>query len=170
MTKNLVMIGMPGAGKSTTGVLIAKELGLGFVDVDLVIQEQEGALLQQIIDRVGLEEFLKTEEQAVLGLELSGYVIAPGGSVVYSRPAVEHLKQRGLFIYLEASFAEIERRINNIASRGIVFGQGRGLSDIYKERTVLYEKYADITIHCTDLGIEEVEQQVVKAVQKRLRI
>ena len=170
MTENLVMIGMPGAGKSTTGVLIAKELGLSFVDVDLVIQEKEGALLQQIIDRVGLDKFLKIEEEAVLGLDLHGCVIAPGGSVVYSRAAVEHLKQRGLFVYLEASFAEIERRINNIASRGIVFGPGKGLSDIYKERTVLYEKYADVTIHCTGLDIEEVEQQVIKAVKKRLNL
>lgn len=164
-SKNLVLIGMPGAGKSTTGVLIAKELGLSFVDVDLVIQEKEEALLQQIIDRVGLEEFLKIEERAVLGLNLEGYVIATGGSVIYSKAAIDHLKKMGPLVYLKVSFEEIARRIDNIASRGIVFGDGKGLSDIYEERKVLYEKNADIVIDSTALDIEEVEQEVVKAVQ-----
>ena len=158
---------MPGAGKSTTGVIIAKELGLAFVDVDLIIQEREGALLQEIIDRVGLEQFLKIEENAVLSLDLEGSVISTGGSVIYSSAAISHLKKKGLLIYLEVSYEEIARRISNIASRGIVFGEGKGLRDIYGERSVLYEEKADLIINCTGLTIEEVEQQVIRAVQNR---
>ncbi len=161
--ENLVLVGMPGAGKSTTGVLIAKELGFSFVDTDLIIQERENALLQEIIERVGLEKFLQIEESVILSLNVEGAVISTGGSVIYSQPAVTHLKKKGLLIYLEVSYEEIERRISNIASRGIVFGKGKGLRDIYAERTVLYEKNADLVINCTDLTIEEVEQEVIRA-------
>ncbi len=159
---NLVLIGMPGAGKSTTGVLIAKELGKNFVDVDLLIQERESALLQEIIDRVGFDEFLVIEESVLLDLDVDHTVIAPGGSVIYSGKAVDHLKKRGLLVYLKLGYGEIERRISNITSRGIVFGEGKGLPDLYEERTVLYEKYANLTIDCSGLSIEEVTQEVIK--------
>ncbi len=158
---NLVLIGMPGAGKSTTGVLIAKELGKTFVDVDLLIQEREDALLQEIIDRVGFDEFLVIEESVLLDLDVDNAVIAPGGSIIYSEKAVDHLKQNGLFVYLKLDYGEIERRISNIASRGIVFGEGKGLIDLYEERTVLYEKYADLTIDCFGLSIEDVTQEII---------
>jgi len=160
--KNLVLIGMPGAGKSTTGVLIAKELGKTFIDVDLLIQERENALLQEIIDRVGFEEFLVIEESVLLRLDIDNSVIAPGGSIVYSEKAVNHLKKKGCFVYLKLDYVEIEQRINNIASRGIVFGKGKGLVDLYEERTVLYEKYADLVIDCSGLSIEEVTQEIVR--------
>jgi len=159
---NLVLIGMPGAGKSTTGVLIAKELGKTFIDADLIIQERENALLQEIIDRVGFEEFLEIEENVLLDLDTNNSVIAPGGSVIYSEKAVDHLKKKGLFVYLKLDYDEIERRLNNIASRGIVFGEGKGLIDLYEERTVLYEKYADLIIECSGLSIEEVTQEIVR--------
>jgi len=160
---NLVLIGMPGAGKSTTGVLIAKELGKTFVDVDLLIQERESALLQEIIDRVGFDEFLVIEESVLLDLDVDNAVIAPGGSVIYSEKAVEHLKKSGLLVYLKLDYGEIERRISNIASRGIVFGAGKGLPELYEERTVLYEKYADLVIECSGLSIEDVTQEIVRS-------
>ncbi len=159
---NLVLIGMPGAGKSTTGVLIAKELGKTFIDADLIIQERESALLQEIIDRVGFEEFLVIEESVLLNLNTVNSVIAPGGSVVYSEKAVNHLKKKSLFVYLKLDYDEIERRLNNIESRGIVFGEGKGLIDLYEERTVLYEKYADLIIECSGLTIEGVTQEIVR--------
>jgi len=159
---NLVLIGMPGAGKSTTGVLIAKELGKTFIDADLIIQERENALLQEIIDRVGFEEFLVIEESVLLDLDTDNSVIAPGGSVIYSEKAVDHLKKKSLFVYLKVDYDEIKRRLNNIASRGIVFGEGKGLIDLYEERTVLYEKYADLVIECSDLSIEEVTKEIVR--------
>ena len=160
---NLVLIGMPGAGKSTTGVLIAKELGKNFIDVDLLIQEREEALLQEIIDRVGFNEFLVIEERVLLNLDVDNAVIAPGGSVIYSEKAVEHLKKSGLLVYLKLDYGEIERRISNIASRGIVFGAGKGLPELYEERTVLYEKYADLVIECSGLSIEDVTQEIVRS-------
>jgi len=159
---NLVLIGMPGAGKSTTGVLIAKELGKTFIDADLIIQERENALLQEIIDRVGFEEFLVIEESVLLDLDTDNSVIAPGGSVIYSEKAVDHLKKKSLFVYLKVDYDEIKRRLNNIASRGIVFGEGKGLIDLYEERTVLYEKYADLVIECSGLSIEKVTQEIVR--------
>ena len=160
---NLVLIGMPGAGKSTTGVLIAKELVKNFIDVDLLIQEREEALLQEIIDRVGFDEFLVIEESVLLDLDVDNAVIAPGGSVIYSEKAVEHLKKSGLLVYLKLDYGEIERRISNIASRGIVFGAGKGLPELYEERTVLYEKYADLVIECSGLSIEDVTQEIVRS-------
>ncbi len=160
---NLVLIGMPGAGKSTTGVLIAKELGKTFVDVDLLIQERKSALLQEIINRVGFDEFLVIEESVLLDLDVDNAVIAPGGSVIYSEKAVEHLKKSGLLVYLKLDYGEIERRISNIASRGIVFGAGKGLPELYEERTVLYEKYADLVIECSGLSIEDVTQEIVRS-------
>lgn len=159
---NLVLIGMPGAGKSTTGVLVAKELGKTFIDVDLLIQERENALLQEIIDRVGFDDFLVIEESVLLELNPENAIIAPGGSIIYSEKAVDHLKQKGLFVYLKLDYDEIERRIYNISSRGIVFGEGKGLFDLYEERIVLYEKYADLIIECSGLSIEEVTQEIIR--------
>lgn len=154
--KNIVLIGMPGAGKSTIGVLLAKTLGMPFVDTDLVIQQREKRLLQQIIDRDGLKTFLALEEEAVLALELKGCIVATGGSVIYSARAVEHLKKDGVLVYLELALDEIERRIRNISSRGIAMGRGQGLGELYRERVPLYEKYADVTVDCSGRHIEEI--------------
>ncbi len=162
---NLILIGMPGAGKSTIGAIIAGELGKTFIDVDLLIQERENAFLQEIIDRVGLDQFLVIEESVVLDLCAENAVIAPGGSVIYSAKATKHLKEEGRLIYLKLDYGEIERRISNIDSRGIVFGEGKDLRDLYDERTLLYEKYADLTIDCSGLSIEEATQMIVNKVK-----
>lgn len=161
MNENIVLIGMPGAGKSTVGVVLAKTLGLSFVDSDLVLQEREGKLLQDIINEEGMAVFLDCEEKAVCSIEGTGMVIATGGSVIYSNEGMRHLKGLGKIVYLKASFEEIEKRITNITTRGIAIRDGATLKDVYDERCGLYEKYQDVTI---DSGVL-VEETVAAIVQ-----
>jgi shikimate kinase len=151
---NIVIIGMPGAGKSTMGVILAKTLGMKFIDTDIAIQEQTGRLLQDIIDRDGPDAFQKTEEKTILSLHCHNTVIATGGSVVFSGKAMEHLKSDGFVIYLEISFEDMVRRLNNITTRGIVLVAGQSLREMYDQRLPLYETYADITIDCSDDDFE----------------
>jgi shikimate kinase len=158
---DIVLIGMPGAGKSTVGVLLAKTLGMSFIDTDLLIQEKEGRLLQEIIDGDGIKKFLKIEENVVLQVDAENSVIATGGSVIYSKNVINHLKERGKLIYLKLGYDEIERRISNMSSRGIAIGKDQKLIDLYNERIVWYEKYADIIIDCSDVTIEDVVQKIV---------
>lgn len=160
--KNIILIGMPSAGKSTIGVILAKTLGLSFVDSDIVIQENTGRLLQEIINEDGIQEFLKVEESNILSLQYENTLIATGGSVVYSPAAMNHLRKLGKVIYLKVSYAEILRRIDNISTRGIVLAEGQSLEDMYKERVSLYEQYADITVDCDSLDIEEILGNLVE--------
>ena len=146
---NIVIIGMPGAGKSTLGVILAKTLGRTFIDTDIVAQEMSGRLLQEIIDEEGTAAFLKTEEKTILSLHCRHAVIATGGSVVFSGKAMAHLKQDAVVIYLKISFEEMVRRLGTITTRGIVLDAGQSLRDMYIQRVPLYEKYADITIDCS---------------------
>jgi shikimate kinase len=159
--KNLVLIGMPGAGKSTLGVILAKTLGRNFTDTDIVAQENTGRLLQEIIDEEGTGVFLKTEEKTILSLHCHNAVIATGGSVVFSEKAMDHLKKDGIVIYLDISFEEMVHRLNNITTRGIVLVAGQSLLDMYDQRVLLYEKYADITIDCSDGDFEHCIRNVM---------
>ncbi|MFA6364692.1 shikimate kinase [Methanoregula sp.] len=159
--KNIILIGMPGAGKSTVGVILAKTLGRTFTDTDLVIQENSGRLLQVIIDTEGPDAFLKIEEKTILSLHGHNSVIATGGSVVFSEKAMEYLKA-GVVIYLKISFEEMVKRLNNITTRGIVLFSGESLRDMYDERVPLYEKYADITIDCSDDPFEKIVGKVIE--------
>lgn len=159
---NIILIGMPGAGKSTVGVILAKTLGYSFIDTDIVIQEREKRLLQDIIDNEGIEEFLKIEEEAILGLQTVNSVIATGGSAVYGNKAMECLSRLGKIVYLELGYEEIERRINNITTRGIAMKQGTSLKALYKERTMLYERYANETVDCREKSVEEVVGEILK--------
>lgn len=162
---NITLIGMPGSGKSTIGVLLAKRLGLDFLDADILIQTQQGAQLQDVLDSLGLEGFLDLEGETLAGLDCRGTVIAPGGSCVCRENAMEQLKRLGKVIYIKLPFEEIEPRITNLDRRGIAFRPGETLRDIYEARTPLYERYADITVETHGLTLE----QSAAAVEKLLR-
>jgi shikimate kinase len=159
--KNIILIGMPGAGKSTVGVILAKTLGRNFIDTDIAIQEHAGRLLQEIIDTEGPDAFLKIEEKTILSRHFHNSVIATGGSVVFSGKAMEYLKKEGVVIYLKISFEEMVKRLNNITTRGIVLIAGQSLLDMYHQRIPLYEKYADITIDCSEGEFEGIVGRVV---------
>ncbi|MCD7773988.1 MAG: shikimate kinase [Clostridiales bacterium] len=168
--RNIILIGMPGAGKSTLGVLLAKALGMSFTDTDLLIQQREQRLLQDIINGEGIDNFLKIEERVLLSLDTDGIentIIATGGSAVYSERAMKAFKNKSLIVYLHVDYSEIEKRITDIKTRGIVLKSGNSLSDTYKERLPLYEKYADITIDCTNKSIEESIEQIIAQLSKR---
>jgi len=163
---NIVLIGMSGAGKSTLGVLLAKALGMDFVDTDIVIQQHQGRLLQDIIDNNGIEEFMKIEERIISDLKLKNCIIATGGSVIYSEKAMKFLKQDGQIFYLHVPYEEIKKRLINITTRGIVIKEGNNLKDVYEERVPLYIKYSDKTLDCSNKDIEncisEIKEQILE--------
>lgn len=160
------MIGMPSSGKSTAGVLLAKQIGYGFIDCDLLIQNEQKALLCDIIEREGVEGFLSIEERVNSELWAERCVVATGGSVVYGKRAMEHLKKMGKIVYLRLSTGEVERRIPSLERRGVVMrGKISTISQLYEERAPLYEKYADITVECDGQTIDETVAAIVKAVK-----
>ena len=163
--KNIVLIGMPGSGKSTLGVLLAKALGLGFLDTDIVIQQREGRMLQDIIDRDGTDAFLLCEERAICSVEPHGCVVATGGSAVYSAKAMEHLGRTGLVVYLRTPYEEISRRLRDISTRGVVLKNGATLRQTYYERAPLYEKYAHLAVDCSEESLETTLNEMVKKIR-----
>lgn len=156
--KNVVLIGMPGVGKSTIGVILAKQLGLQFVDADLVIQQQEGRLLHEIISQEGIDGFLAIENRVNAQIQAQGAVISTGGSVVYGADAMRHLKEIGTVVYLRLPYQALRLRLKNLKDRGVVLREGQTLRDLYEERTPLYEKYADLTIDEVGLDIEQTRE------------
>jgi shikimate kinase len=152
--KNIVLIGMPSAGKSTVGVVVAKNLGMSFVDTDVLLQTMQGRLLQDIINEDGIENFLKIEENTIISLDCKNTVIATGGSAIYSEQAMNHLKQNGIVIYLDIDLEVVNKRLNNIKTRGVVLGPSQTLEQVYATRKPLYERYADITIDCSKYSID----------------
>ncbi len=161
----IVLIGMPGSGKSTVGVLLAKALGYDFTDVDLLIQRREGALLQDIINTRGTDAFLQAEEEAVLSLHCSRTVVAPGGSAVLRERAARHLKSLGTVLYLKVSLEELLARIHNMDSRGIAMEPGQTLADVLAYREPVYERYADLTVHCDGKTLAQTVQEVLSLVR-----
>lgn len=158
---NIVLIGMPGVGKSTVGVLLAKALGFSFVDTDLIIQRNTGRLLQDIIDNDGLDAFCADEEQAICSVgDERGAVIATGGSAVYSQKAMLHLKKHGIVYYLSLPVEELIGRISNITTRGIAKRPEETVEDVFRRRAKLYEEYADITIDCRGSSAEELVAEI----------
>ena len=160
---NIILIGMPGVGKSTSGVLLAKLLGFNFIDSDLCIQSRERKLLKDIIAEKGVEGFLKIENEVLSGIEINGAVIATGGSAVYGAEAMAHFKGMGTVVYLKLPYEELSARLSDIKGRGVVLKDGQTFEDLYRERTVLYEKYADITVDEHGLSIEETVTRVMEA-------
>lgn len=159
---NIVLIGMPGAGKSTMGVVLAKVMGYQFVDADLLIQEEEKRLLKDIIIEEGLQGFLDIEERVNKEIEAVKTVISTGGSVIYGAKAMEHLRDIGFVVYLQLSYETISKRLGNIKQRGVALKKGQSLYDLYLERCPLYEQYAHLTINCENLDIEAVVEEIVE--------
>ncbi len=160
--KNVVLIGMPGVGKSSVGVVLAKILGYRFVDSDLLIQEQEGKLLYEIIDEQGIEGFIEVENRVNASIDCERCIIATGGSAVYGEKAMEHLGEIGTILYLKAEYEDLKRRLGNLHGRGVVMKEGQSLLDLYNERAPLYEKYADIVVDET--GCKAVSDTISKII------
>lgn len=164
---NIILIGMPGAGKSTVGVVLAKVLGYQFIDSDLVIQEKENRLLKDIIEEEGLEGFINIENKVNRELIASHSVIATGGSVIYGKEAMEHLRDIGTVIYIKLSYQTLDNRLGNIKQRGVVLKEGQNLFGLYNERCPLYEKYAHVTVDAEGMDVEEVVQQMVQIMKDK---
>ena len=164
IANNLALIGMPGAGKSTLGVLLAKRTARSFLDTDLLIQSAEDAPLQEIIDKRGVDSFRRVEERIVLELDCSGSVIATGGSVVYSEAAMEHLGRLGRRIYLDVPLAELDRRLGDLDKRGVIRSTGQDLAGLLAERRPLYERWADIRVDCGGLEHDGVVDRLIRAI------
>lgn len=158
--KNIVLIGMPGAGKSTVGVVLAKHAGFKFVDSDLVIQEQTGMLLHEIITKEGDDGFRQVENRINASLQVKHSVIATGGSVVYGREAMKHLREIGTVVYLKLSCEAIEERLGDLKERGVTLREGQTLRQLYDERIPLYERYADVTVECEGKTIREIVAEI----------
>lgn len=163
--KNIVLTGMPGSGKSTVGVILAKAANYAFVDTDLLIQQDTGRLLQDIIDKDGIEAFMKTEEDAIYNAQCTESVISTGGSAVYSEKAMNKLKEDGVCVFLDVPVEELKRRIQNMSSRGIVLNGT--FEETYNERMPLYKKYADITVDCNGIEIEETVMRIIKGLKEK---
>jgi shikimate kinase len=165
---NLILIGMPGAGKSTVGVILAKRLGFNFIDSDLLIQSGEKKRLQQVIDSEGIARFRQIEERVLLELHCSRTVIATGGSAIYSRQGMRALQQTGLLIYQQVNLERLQQRIADMGQRGLVMAAGQNFEQLYRERTPLYEKHSELTIPCSELSAEEVAARIETEVTRRV--
>ena len=157
----IVLIGMPGVGKSTIGVILAKELGYSFIDSDLLIQQREGRRLRTIIEEEGVEGFLAIENQVNAEIQAEHAVIATGGSAVYGKEAMEHFRSLGTILYLKLPCRQLKERLHNLRGRGVVLKEGQTLEDLYRERTVLYEQYADAVIEEEGRDIEGTLKEIL---------
>lgn len=162
---NIVLIGMPGSGKSTAGVVLAKILGYKFLDCDLLIQEKTGKLLHEIITEKGNDGFLEIENKINSEIDVHKTIISPGGSVIYGREAMEHLSSIGNIVYLKLSYETLKKRLSNLKDRGVVLKTGQTLLDLYDERSLLYEKYAEITIDEAGLSVEDTVAKIITALR-----
>lgn len=157
---NIILIGMPGAGKSTVGIVLAKVLGYHFLDSDLVIQEEEKRLLSDIIHQDGIDAFVDIENRVNASIDVDDTIIATGGSVVYGKEAMEHLQSIGTVVYIKLSHKALVNRLGNLKQRGVVLKDGQNLESLYQERCPLYEKYADVIVEAENMEIREVVQMI----------
>ena len=160
---NIILIGMPGAGKSTIGVVLAKVLGYQFIDTDLIIQKEEGKLLWQIIEEKGVEEFINIEDRINSNIQVTKSVIAPGGSAIFGENAMKHFQEIGTVVYLDVDYPILKKRVGNFERRGVILRHGNSFRDIYNERLPYYEKYAQLTISETNLNISQTVSAIVEA-------
>ena len=165
MKNNIVLIGMPGVGKSTVGVILAKVLGYQFVDADLLIQKSEGKLLKDIIAEKGTDGFIEVENRVNASIQAENTIIATGGSVIYGKEAMAHLKEIGTVVYLHVPFATLEKRLADIKGRGVVLKEGQTLETLFEERSKLYEQYADIEVSEEGLDVEQTVEKLVEALE-----
>ena len=165
MTDNIILIGMPGAGKSTVGVVLAKVLGYDFIDSDLLIQAETGKRLFEIINASGIDGLLKVENEVNSRIETHRTVIATGGSVIYGEEAMAHLKSIGTVVYIQVPYAELEKRLGNLKKRGVLLKEGQTLKSLYEERVPLYEKYADIVVDEEGKDLEASLQALLETLQ-----
>lgn len=164
MKDNIVLIGMPGAGKSTVGVVLAKAKGYQFIDSDILIQEKHGKLLQELISEYGISGFRSIENDVNKSIQVQKSVIATGGSAIYCAEAMEHLSKMGTVVYLQLSFKEIEKRLGDLTARGVTLQKNQTLRELYQERIPFYEKYADKIIECDGLMLREVIAEILEKV------
>lgn len=164
MKDNIILIGMPGAGKSTVGVVLAKTLGYDFVDTDILLSRHISMTLQEHINAYGIETFLKAEEKLVLSLACSNTVIATGGSVVLSEPAMKHLNNNSTTVFIDVPLDELRRRLKNIRTRGIALKPGQSIEDIFRDRLPLYRKYADVTVPEDQRAVPDLEAIVAEII------
>lgn len=151
--KNIILTGMPASGKSTIGIILAKTLGMDFIDTDLIIQNQEKMLLQELIDKFGVEYFLDKEAESIINSTFKNQVVATGGSAVLRNSAMEKLKKDGIIVYIKVPLNVLEKRLSNLKNRGVAMNKNQTIRDVYNQRTPFYEKYADITVEFCDGSI-----------------
>jgi shikimate kinase len=159
---NVVLIGMPGSGKSTVGVILAKQSARDFIDTDVIIQTSAGRSLQDIVNREGYMALRRIEEETLLGISLRNHVIATGGSAVYSEAAMIHLKSQGTAVFLHVDLPTLKARIQDFGTRGLAKAPGQSLDDLYDERLLLYRKYADLGVECGNLTHEDVSSKIIE--------
>jgi shikimate kinase len=166
---NIVLIGMPGSGKSTVGVILAKLTGRNFVDTDVLIQTQQGLTLQEIVDRDGYAALLAIEGRILLALDCRNHVIATGGSAVYCHAAMTHLKSGGVVVFLDVDLQTLGKRVHDYETRGLAKRPDQSVTDLFAERYALYRQYADVTIDCVGLSTEEVCAKIVEDMKRMKR-
>lgn len=158
---NIVLIGMPGVGKSTVGVLLAKQLGYSFLDTDIYLQTREGKTLQELIQQHGTAGFCDIEEDCVCSISVTAHVIATGGSVIYRKQTMRHLKANGNIVHLDLELPKLQKRLDDVNARGVVIATDQNLEDLYEERHPLYRKYADINVRTDGLTLDQVVGKIV---------
>lgn len=164
---NIVLVGMPGAGKSTIGVLLAKEIAFQFIDSDITIQEKTGETLQETMDRDGYLKLREIEEEVLCGLNSNNSVISTGGSAVYGKKAMEHLKKDGLVVFIKASLSELKRRVKNYENRGIARRPDQSFQDLFDERDLLYNKYSDIVVESISGNQDKMVREIISALKEK---
>ncbi len=169
MKNNITLIGMPGAGKSTIGIILAKDLAFGFLDTDVLIQISQQKTLQDIVDGSGYMSLRDIEEAELLKVNLKRHIIATGGSAVYSEAAMKHLAKESVIVFLDLDLEQIRQRIHNFDTRGIARAEDQTIEDLFEERVMLYKKYADVTIDCRTLCQDSLALEIIEQVKPLLQ-